>query len=862
MKNTISKRMITFLVIVTFLMPVSSPMLVSAEGDPVTETSITRGSGTYKDPYQIWNVSQLSQIPDKGLDREYIQMADIVMNTNTQWTPIRTFTGVFNGNGFTIRNMTMTTNTSHSYKGLFGVINGAVIKNVTLDNVKIQGDQQIGSIAGHAAGSSQIINCSSSGSVVGSKHTGGIVGYMLPNQALIKDCYFEGSVSGHLAIGGLVGYMGGIGTIEDSYNLAHVNGYAGIGGIVGDASNVTIRTCYNSGKITGNSTSGGIVATANYIAIENCYNEGEVYSPNGDNGGGIVGSSRDSTISFCYSSGNVTARESVGGLVGRMTFTPLTNSAVMGRHVLATSNYAGRVSSSSSGLLANNVAASHVVVKQNGTIKNNDSNLSSRDGLTVDDSLLTNNKNYYVNNLGWDFTNIWMMPTTAGEYPVLRGIEKPVTSITLSESKKSIHIGESFTLTATVKPENTKNKNIIWSSNDPSIVSVSQSGEVTALSNGQAVITAKSESSGLEAKCIVTVSTPVTGVSISSETETIIRGNSITLTASVLPETATNKNVTWKSSDTEIATVESDGTVTGTGVGSAVITVETVDGKFSAACEITVEPEFRKVNIALNKKASSDSVSSSNHPQNAVDGDANTRWTAKSNTANIYLAIDFEEEVTFEEIKIKEHDNRIDNFKLQYFDGIKWVDFHTGTTIGADFHLSFDPITASAVRLFVVSTKGTYGASIFEFEVISNQMVETPEEPNEPEVPVNLALNKTAAASHTSGSNTAKKAVDGDRESRWTATNNSAGAVLEIDFGEATEFNQIKLYEGYNRVGDFRLQYYNGTDWMDCYAGTEIGQEFVADFETVTGTKVRLIVDTLKGLNGAAIYEFEVYKIN
>lgn len=107
MKNTISKRIITLLVIVTFLMPVSAPMLVSAESDPVTETSITRGIGTYKDPYQIWNVSQLSQIPD-------------------------------------------------------------------------------------------------SGSVVGSKHTGGIVGYMHPNQALIKDCYFEGSVSGHLAIGGLV----------------------------------------------------------------------------------------------------------------------------------------------------------------------------------------------------------------------------------------------------------------------------------------------------------------------------------------------------------------------------------------------------------------------------------------------------------------------------------------------------------------------------------------------------------------------------------------------------------------------------------------------------------------------------------
>ena len=112
-------------------------------------------------------------------------------------------------------------------------------------------------------------------------------------------------------------------------------------------------------------------------------------------------------------------------------------------------------------------------------------------------------------------------------------------------------------------------------------------GVVTGVAAGNATITVTTVDGSFTATCEITVTTPVTGVTVSPTSDSIAVSETLTLTATVAPEDATNKAVTWSSSDDLIATVE-DGVVTGVAAGDATITVTTVDGGFTATCEITV----------------------------------------------------------------------------------------------------------------------------------------------------------------------------------------------------------------------------------------------------------------------------------
>ena len=166
-----------------------------------------------------------------------------------------------------------------------------------------------------------------------------------------------------------------------------------------------------------------------------------------------------------------------------------------------------------------------------------------------------------------------------------------VTGISLSKSETALTVGASETLTATVSPENANNKNVSWKSDDTAVATVDQNGKVTAVGAGTATITATTEDGKYTATCTVKVSpAPVAanGVTLTPNKATLNVGKKQTLTATVLPADATNKNVTWVSSDTSVATVES-GVVTAIGKGTATITVTTADGGYTATCEVTVK---------------------------------------------------------------------------------------------------------------------------------------------------------------------------------------------------------------------------------------------------------------------------------
>ena len=151
----------------------------------------------------------------------------------------------------------------------------------------------------------------------------------------------------------------------------------------------------------------------------------------------------------------------------------------------------------------------------------------------------------------------------------------PVTEVRLSESTVGIVEGSTYKLTATVLPENTTDsKNVSWSSNNEAVATVDANGTVTAKSAGTAVITATS-TNGKSAGCTVTVEKkqiPVTEVRLSESTVGIVEGSTYKLTATVLPENTTDsKSVSWSSSNSEVATVDANGTVTAKRAGTAVI---------------------------------------------------------------------------------------------------------------------------------------------------------------------------------------------------------------------------------------------------------------------------------------------------
>ena len=165
----------------------------------------------------------------------------------------------------------------------------------------------------------------------------------------------------------------------------------------------------------------------------------------------------------------------------------------------------------------------------------------------------------------------------------------PVTSVSLDKTSASLTEGETITLTATVNPDNATNKNVSWKSSNTSVASVVD-GKVTALKAGTTTITVTTEDGNKTATCNITVNAkvyPVTGVSLNKTTAEVVVGNKLTLVATVKPSNAQNKNVSWKSSNTSVATVSSTGEVLALAKGTAYIIVTTEDGKYTAQCKVS-----------------------------------------------------------------------------------------------------------------------------------------------------------------------------------------------------------------------------------------------------------------------------------
>ncbi|MBR3134940.1 MAG: Ig-like domain-containing protein, partial [Clostridia bacterium] len=169
------------------------------------------------------------------------------------------------------------------------------------------------------------------------------------------------------------------------------------------------------------------------------------------------------------------------------------------------------------------------------------------------------------------------------------------TSVTLNKTSANIDmsVNKSIQLKATVKPESLSNKSVTWSSSNTKVATVDESGLVLAKSNGTTQITAKT-SNNKTAKCMIKVNTNPTSIVLDRNTLTIEGIREIKLNATVNPSKASNKTITWSSSNTKVATVDKNGKVVGKSKGTVTITAKTSNGK-ADTCKVTVREGYWEV---------------------------------------------------------------------------------------------------------------------------------------------------------------------------------------------------------------------------------------------------------------------------
>ena len=216
-------------------------------------------------------------------------------------------------------------------------------------------------------------------------------------------------------------------------------------------------------------------------------------------------------------------------------------------------------------------------------------------------------------------------------------VVEPVTSVKVTGDVKSMYVGDTLMLEASVLPANATIQGVVWSSDRPDNASVDEYGVVTGMSKGQAVITAKAaDGSGRYGTFTVTVKQQPEEITLNKTDITLKAGNYVTLTATVLPSTTNDRTVTWSTSDASVAKVSTAGRVTAVNPGVAIITCEskTHPGIYAQAIVSVYQPVTK---IAFNEKSPYVAVGESIHlswnvtPDDATD----TSVTLSTNKENV-----------------------------------------------------------------------------------------------------------------------------------------------------------------------------------------------------------------------------------
>lgn len=177
-------------------------------------------------------------------------------------------------------------------------------------------------------------------------------------------------------------------------------------------------------------------------------------------------------------------------------------------------------------------------------------------------------------------------------------VTQPITGIYLNVTNKTIMTNEQFVIMPTITPFDADNKNVTYMSSDENVCKVDENGVVTGVHGGKAVVIVKTEERGLIASCLVLVEEFVNLVDIAESDIKLNVGDTVVLSADVKPVTATNKNITWSSSNNRVATVDGAGKVTAVGMGETTIYAYAKDGSgLYDTCRISVIKGVSSVSI-------------------------------------------------------------------------------------------------------------------------------------------------------------------------------------------------------------------------------------------------------------------------
>ncbi len=180
-----------------------------------------------------------------------------------------------------------------------------------------------------------------------------------------------------------------------------------------------------------------------------------------------------------------------------------------------------------------------------------------------------------------------------------------VQSISLNATQKEVIVGDSFTLTATLSPENATHRNVIWKLVSGDAISLSNTGVIQAKKVGEALVRAEAaDGSGITAECKVVVKPRlVQAISLNATRKELIIGDSFTLTATAIPENATNHNLIWKLVSGDAISLSNTGVIQAKKVGEALVRAEAADGSgVSAACKVVVKPRLvQEISLKLEK---------------------------------------------------------------------------------------------------------------------------------------------------------------------------------------------------------------------------------------------------------------------
>ncbi len=475
---------------------------------------------------------------------KYILMNDIDMTEETKpggswdtghgWTPLDSFSGTFDGNGYRIIGINIYGDDFNSNIGLFRW-NYGTIKRLGMVNINID------------------VNVSDSNRYDYS--TGGIAG---TNEGTIEECYVEGTINSN------AGYVGGIsggydfGEIINCYNAAKVSGS-------GISYNNYCARCYNVGEVTGEPIDGR-------QSSDDCY--------------ALQGKSLDSKRAKMCTEAQMRTQNIYTGFDFENVWEIDPNSSYP--YPQLRSNRHQRVEG-----IEVATAPSKAEYSQNEELDLTGGTLRVIYEKNYETTIVMTEKmlgSYDMSAVGTQDIVVEYGGKKASFPITVKGVG--VSSVSIRGSKKAISKGESIQLTAEVKPENATDTSVEWKSSDTSVATV-ENGKVTGINAGSVTITATA-SNGVSGSYLLEVKVPCVNLLLDKRDAVIYKGESATLSVTLSPTDSTD-SVSWRSSNQRIASVQG-GTVTGISAGEAIITANAESG-VSASCFVTVKQKMEDFHI-------------------------------------------------------------------------------------------------------------------------------------------------------------------------------------------------------------------------------------------------------------------------